>query len=103
MAFDGDRFLAGGALVLVEGSRIVGVEPGSAPAPAGCEVAYVAGTTLLPGLIDTHVHLCGDDSPRALDQFFELSANDLDRIITAALQAQLAAGVTSVRDLGDYQ
>jgi len=102
-AFDGERIIRGGALVLVEGSRITAVEPGSAPAPSGCEVTHLPGTTLLPGLIDTHVHLCGDDSPRALDQFFELSANDLERIITAGLQAQLAAGVTAVRDLGDYQ
>jgi len=91
------------ALVLVEGSRISAVERGSAPAPSGCEVTHLPGTTLLPGLIDTHVHLCGDDSPRALDQFFELSADDLERVITAGLQAQLAAGVTSVRDLGDYE
>ncbi len=103
LAFDGERFLPGGALVLLEGGSIVGVQPGSAPAPADCKVTYLPGTTLLPGLIDTHVHLCGDDSPRALDQFDELSTDDLDRIITAALRAQLAAGVTSVRDLGDYQ
>jgi len=103
MAFDGERVLPGGALVLVDGSRIVAVEAGSAPAPSGCAVTYLPGTTLLPGLIDTHVHLCGDDSPRALDQFFEQGPDDLNRIISAALQAQLAAGVTSVRDLGDYQ
>ncbi|MDQ4037535.1 MAG: amidohydrolase family protein [Actinomycetota bacterium] len=102
-AFDGERVIAGGALVLVEGSQITAVESGSAPSPAGCEVTHLPGTTLLPGLIDTHVHLCGDDSPRALDQFFELSPDALEAIITAALRAQLAAGVTSVRDLGDYQ
>ncbi|MDQ3735074.1 MAG: amidohydrolase family protein [Actinomycetota bacterium] len=102
-AFDGERFLSDGVLVIVDGSRITAVAPGSASAPSDCEVTYLPGTTLLPGLIDTHVHLCGDDSPQALDQFFELSADDLEGIITAALQAQLAAGVTAVRDLGDYQ
>lgn len=102
-AFDGERFRSDGVLVLVDGDRIAAVEPGVAAAPADCEVTHLPGTTLLPGLIDTHVHLCGDDSPRALDQFFELSADDLDRIISASLQAQLAAGVTSVRDLGDYE
>jgi len=102
-AFDGERVISGGALVLVEGSQILGVEAGSAAAPAGCEVTHLPGTTLLPGLIDTHVHLCGDSSPAALDQFLELSANELDAIITSALQIQLAAGVTSVRDLGDYE
>ncbi|MDQ3475566.1 MAG: amidohydrolase family protein [Actinomycetota bacterium] len=102
-AFDGEHAIPGGALVLVEGSQIIGVEAGSASAPSGCEVTHLPGTTLLPGLIDTHVHLCGDGSPKALDQFPELSADELDGIISTALQIQLAAGVTSVRDLGDYQ
>lgn len=102
-AFDGESATPGGALVLVEGGRITAVEPGSTPAPSGCEVTYLPGTTLLPGLIDTHVHLCGDDSPGALDQLPDLSPDEVEGIISAAMQAQLAAGVTSVRDLGDHQ
>jgi hypothetical protein len=39
VAFDGERALPGGALVLVDGSTIVAVEPGTATAPADCEVA----------------------------------------------------------------
>src|ERR671932_2230175 len=84
VAFDGERLIPGGALVLVEDGLIIGVEPGSAPAPDGCEVTYLPGTTLLPGLIDTHVHLCGDAGPRALDQLPELGTGELDSIITAA-------------------
>jgi imidazolonepropionase-like amidohydrolase len=101
LAFDGERVRQDGALVLVADGRIVGVEPGWAPAPDGWDVTYEPGTTLLPGLIDAHVHLCGDDGPRALDQLPELSRGDLDRIITRALARQLATGVTTVRDLGD--
>ncbi len=102
-AFDGTRALPGGALVLVEGQQIVGVEPASAAAPAGCEVTELSGATLLPGLIDTHVHLCGDSGPRALDQVPELSAEELERVITTAEQQHLRAGVTAVRDLGDHR
>ncbi|CAN5300480.1 hypothetical protein BH24ACT9_BH24ACT9_03250 [soil metagenome] len=65
IVFDGERVIPGGALVLVEGSQILAVEAGSAAAPDGCEVIYLPGTTLLPGLIDTHVHVCGDGSPEA--------------------------------------
>src|SRR3954462_11237099 len=101
VAFDGTRSLPGGVLVLVEGSSIVGVESAAASAPAGCEVTNVPGTTLLPGLIDAHAHLCGDSGPRALEQLPELSADALDTVIAAAMRAQLAAGVTAVRDLGD--
>ena len=100
-AFDGERALPGGALVLVDGGTIVAVEPGTAPAPAGCPVTDLAGETLLPGLVDAHVHLCGDAGPRALDQLPELDDGTLDAVVAASLAAQLAAGVTAVRDLGD--
>jgi imidazolonepropionase-like amidohydrolase len=100
-AFDGERVLTDGVLVLVEGGSIVGVEPCTAPAPAGCSVTDLPGTTLLPGLVDAHVHLCADNSPRALDQLPELGDDELDAIVTASLAAQLASGVTAVRDLGD--
>lgn len=101
MAFDGEKAMPGGALVLVENGVIIGVQPGTAPAPDGYNVAYRPGTTLLPGLIDAHTHLCGNDQPDALDRLPSLSADELDTTIKAALAAQLAHGVTSVRDLGD--
>src|SRR6185437_8455361 len=96
VAFDGERELPGGALVLVEGELIAGVEPASAPAPEGCVVTHVPDGTLLPGLIDAHVHLCGDSGPRALDQLPELSDAELDAIVGQSLAAQLAGGVTAV-------
>ena len=40
IAFDGERSLPGGALVLVDDGVIVAVEPASAPAPDGCPVTY---------------------------------------------------------------
>jgi len=102
-AFDGERRLTDGALVLVRDGDIVAIEPGTAPAPVDCDVVYAPGTTLLPGLIDTHVHLCADSSSRALEQLPELDPDRLAAIIDAALTSQLAAGVTAVRDLGDMQ
>jgi imidazolonepropionase-like amidohydrolase len=63
VAFDGERRLPHGALVLVDDGRILAVEPASAAAPDGCEVTHLPGTTLLPGLVDTHVHLCADGGP----------------------------------------
>ena len=101
--FDGQNIRPEGALVLVDDGRILGVEPASASAPEGCEVVEFPGATLLPGLIDTHVHLCGDSGPRALDQVPELSADDLERVIATAEQQHLRAGVTAVRDLGDHR
>jgi imidazolonepropionase-like amidohydrolase len=102
-AFDGERELPGGVLVLVEDDRIVGVEPAVAPAPDGCEITYVPGTTLLPGLVDAHVHLCADSGPEALDRIPGLTPGELDAVIRESMQVELRAGVTSVRDLGDHQ
>ena len=102
IAFDGDRLLAGGALVFVRDGLIAGVEPASAAVPDGCPVTHRPGATLLPGLIDTHSHLCGNDQPDALDRLPGLGLDELDQAIEAALAKQLAAGVTAVRDLGDH-
>jgi imidazolonepropionase-like amidohydrolase len=101
MAFDGEKTLAGGALVLVDGGVITAVEPGAAPAPDGYDVIHLPGTTVLPGLIDAHSHLCGNNEFDALDRLPGLSVDELDTAIRAALATHLASGVTSVRDLGD--
>ncbi|MGY1696169.1 amidohydrolase family protein [Geodermatophilus sp. SYSU D00814] len=100
-AFDGERVLPGGALVLVEDGRILAVQPAGSAPPDGVPVVERPGATLLPGLVDTHVHLCGDAGPRALDQLPELTPDEVDATVARSLQQHLAAGVTTVRDLGD--
>ena len=100
-AFDGRAMIPGGALVLCASGRIVGVEPATAPVPDGWPVAEFPRATVLPGMIDCHVHLCGDSRNGALDRLPGYSAGELGQVIGAALRAQLAAGVTTVRDLGD--
>ncbi|WP_183096109.1 amidohydrolase family protein [Nocardioides stalactiti] len=99
-AFDGNAFLPGGATVLVDGERIVGVEAGDHAVPEGCEVASYGGT-VLPGLIDAHVHLVADASPGSLERSQAMTAEQLDAEIERSLASQAAAGVTTVRDLGD--
>jgi imidazolonepropionase-like amidohydrolase len=47
------------------------------------------------------VHLCCDSGPRAFDRLPELTDAELVATIEDALRAHLAAGVTTVRDLGD--
>src|SRR6266540_4486867 len=99
-AFDGGRVVSGGALVLFDGGRIVGVEPGAAPAPEGCEVLEAPGGTVLPGLVDAHVHLCADGTDGTLDRIGEPGQDALAAVIEQSLRRHLAAGVTTVRDLG---
>ncbi|MFB9724819.1 amidohydrolase family protein [Planobispora longispora] len=100
--FDGERLLDGITVVLVEDGRIAGVAPGPA-APDGWPTRDLPDGTLLPGLIDAHVHLCADSGPGALDRLTGYTREQLEDTIEASLEAHLAAGVTTVRDLGDYR
>jgi len=97
--FDGECCSGEGAVVIVDDGRIAGVEP--CGAALSCEVTRFEGGTLLPGLIDTHVHLCCDSRPGALDRIPDFSDAELVTVIENSLKAQLAGGVTTVRDLGD--
>ena len=99
--FDGERLLTGPARVLVDGGRVVGVQPAGEPLPAGCELTDFGDATLLPGLVDAHVHLCADSTMGALDRIPDPTDEELSGIIETSLREQVAAGVTTVRDLGD--
>jgi imidazolonepropionase-like amidohydrolase len=99
--FGGEQVLPDARVVLVESGRILGVQPHGMALPGGCAVADHPGATLLPGLIDTHVHLCGDSGLGALDRLPTFSDEELNAVIEDALCVHLAAGVTTVRDLGD--
>src|SRR5690242_3925346 len=99
--FDGgSSTLVRDPLVLIDGGTIVAVDSG-VPAPEHADVTDLGGATLLPGLVDTHVHLAFDASP---DPVGHLAGQDDDATLiamTKAAQAALRGGVTAVRDLGD--
>lgn len=99
--FDGERLVDGGVLVLLDGGRIVDARRGRAEAPEGWPVREAPDGTLLPGLIDAHVHLCADAGPDALGRLADRAETDLDAVVEASLRAHLMAGITTVRDLGD--
>lgn len=99
--FDGETFSAGPVTVLIDENRIVAVESGFPTLGEQWQVVRYSDATVLPGLIDTHVHLVGDSRPGALDRVPGMSDEELDRVISEGLERQLAAGVTTVRDLGD--
>ena len=99
--FDGERFVAGGATVLVDDGLILGVEPAAYDLPSDCPVRGYDAATVLPGLIDNHVHLVTDSAPMALDRVAGYSGEEIEAVVTEALRRHLAAGVTTVRDLGD--
>ncbi|KPC61846.1 amidohydrolase family protein [Streptomyces chattanoogensis] len=99
--FDGYALRAGRPLVLIEGSRIVGIDMTGAAPSADLHVLDLGDATLLPGLIDSHVHLAFDPDDRSKQAMAdEDDHTTLTRMRFHAGQ-QLRAGVTTVRDLGD--
>src|SRR5215470_3660213 len=87
-----------GRAVVVENGRITAVVP-DAQAPRG-ERVDLAGHTLLPGLINCHVHLClgaEADPVRPLREE-PLAMTAIKALLRARQTAE--AGVTTVRDLG---
>lgn len=99
--FDGEAMHTGW-VVLVKGNKIEAAEAMNFKLPANTRVIDLAGTTLLPGLIEGHSHLF-------LHPYNEVSWNDqvlkesrAERVARAVTHAYatLMAGFTTVRDLG---
>ncbi len=92
----------GPSTIVVDGGRIVEVRDGLVPAPAGAALIDLKDRTVLPGLIDSHVHL---DSDRAGNE--GLLSEFTENLPLRSLEAQwngmktLRAGFTTVRNLGD--
>jgi imidazolonepropionase-like amidohydrolase len=83
-------------LVVVTGDRIVSI---GGAAPAGAEVIDLGDTTLMPGLIDVHVHLFLHVGAEDL-QTVEESVPQRTLIAMDAAKADLMAGYTAERDMG---
>jgi imidazolonepropionase-like amidohydrolase len=84
--------------VLVEGERIA--ESGAAVKhPAGAEIIDLGDRTLLPGLIDAHVHLFLHPGAEDL-QTVEESVPQRTIVAVLAARADLMAGFTAERDMG---
>lgn len=61
----------------------------------------LAGATLLPGLVDTHVHLAFDASADPVGGLARRGDAEVVQAMARAGRAALRGGVTTVRDLGD--
>ncbi len=83
----------------VEDGQIVAIDA-AGEVPADAEVVDLSGLSVMPGLIDCHVHLVVSRSTYPLgDLLVEDDQQLLLRGVAAAREA-LGAGITTVRDLG---
>jgi len=101
--FDGGDRLRDGHAVLVDGGRIARVAPESEFAGFAGDVEECAGLTLLPGLIDCHMHLMLTGGPDQLGPVTSLPAASMALHGLKAAQSALMGGITTLRDVGGYR
>lgn len=101
-----------GMTVVVDDAGII-VEIGRTKDVSVAQKSHVIdlkGSYLLPGLINAHVHLCGNGKPhsaKAAKAMIERAVGNpigrayLKRRVRQSAQAQLASGVTTIRTMGD--
>jgi imidazolonepropionase-like amidohydrolase len=96
------KAVRGPSTIIVDQGRIQSVQDGIVPAPSGARTVDLRDRTVLPGLIDSHVHLASDRGGEAGLIAFMREEPQMN-----ALEAQmngmktLRAGFTTVRNLGD--
>jgi imidazolonepropionase-like amidohydrolase len=96
--------------VVISNGRIDAVGQGAEPTPTGARIIDGSGKTLIPGLIDAHVHLLSDSGSDLLTRRDALIRHWVaqtrrypegrDDIVRRG-QLKLTAGVTTMRVLGD--
>lgn len=88
------------ATIVVEGNKIARIEPGFSRAPTGAEVVDLKNKTVLPGLIDCHVHMEWELNRSSYNERFTLNPADIAYRAAVYALRTLDIGFTTVRDLG---
>lgn len=86
--------------IVVSDSKILRVEDGFSSPKQDDVVIDLKAKTVLPGLIDMHVHIEGETSPSQYLEEFTLNEADVAYNAAEIAKRTLMAGFTSVRDLG---
>ena len=86
------------AVVVVEGNRIAAINP--ATLPTGARTVDLSGHTLLPGLMDAHVHLNYELIEGWETEPVRFTTGDFALRAVPNARTTLLAGFTTVRDVG---
>jgi imidazolonepropionase-like amidohydrolase len=86
--------------IIVQGSTIADVVNGFTVASATDKVIDLKNKTVMPGLMDMHVHLESETKKGAVAERFTMNPPDVAFQSTVYARTTLMAGFTTVRDLG---
>jgi len=86
--------------IVVEGNKIVSVDKGFTKAGKDDKVIDLSKKTVMPGLIDMHVHIESETSKDALVKRYTQNEADVAFQSTMYARRNLMAGFTTVRDCG---
>ena len=86
--------------IIVEGNKIIDVKEGYVSATPAQKVVDLKNSTVMPGLMDMHVHLESETRKGAVVDRFTLNPADIAFESLSYAYATLMAGFTTVRDLG---
>ncbi|ASJ92403.1 hydrolase [Porphyrobacter sp. CACIAM 03H1] len=99
--FDGTADqLSGPTTVVVRGNTIAAIGPDAAPASPDATVIDGTGQTLMPGLIDNHVHMMFNSLSPAQMAAPDMSLEKIVQLSAEQSRAMLLRGFTAVRDVG---
>lgn len=87
-------------MITVEDGQIRAVDFAGADCPPDMPLVDLGESTLLPGLVDAHAHLCWDPGGKPQD----LASDSPEVLLRRARRhaaAALTSGITTIRDLGD--
>ena len=87
--------------IVIEGSKIQAIETGYITPDSEDEFIDLSGYTVLPGLMDMHVHLSSEYSKNSYQERISLNTGDYAIRAVSNAEKTLMAGFTSVRNLGD--
>ena len=87
--------------IVIEGLKIQSIETGYITPDTEDEFIDLSGYTVLPGLMDMHVHLSSEYSKNSYQERISLNAGDYAIRAVSNAEKTLMAGFTSVRNLGD--
>lgn len=86
--------------IIVEGNKISSVQPGYAAGSGTDKIIDLKSKTVMPGWIDSHVHMEHETNPNRYMETFTYNPADYAFMSVVFSERTLMAGFTTVRDLG---